>query len=378
MPPEAGNQRREALRGVFHAIVRRTADWPADALLIAGDLFDLDRLSRETLAFLRESLESIQPIPVFIAPGDRDPFVDPSPYANETWPANVHIFNRPMWTAYELEHQPLTVHGFAFDGPTISTNPFGTLTISKDERIHVAVAHGSERTRLPEGKEVCAPFLAQDAATEGLHYLALGHYHTLMPVEGDFATRIYYAGAPESHGFDEAGQYYYLEVEIEQPDRGGATVQVTPVPSSQSLYGVHVLDCAGYANTHQLLEAIRRQNRDCPRESASRDCPCFVLRVLMTGVCSDALRSAFPAICEMVGEDFAFLDIEDRTQPADEYADLSRDNTALGVFVRRMNAEIADAPDDDTRRMLGRAREAGLAAYRGRDVPVLGVPMEAP
>ena len=35
-----GNRRRQSLRDVFSAILRRAKEWPADAVLIAGDLFE--------------------------------------------------------------------------------------------------------------------------------------------------------------------------------------------------------------------------------------------------------------------------------------------------------------------------------------------------
>ena len=111
LPLGFGNRRRQALRRVFERILTRAQAWPADAVLIAGDLYDHRRISRDTIAFLREQFERIRPIPILIAPGNRDPFTPASPYASEAWPANVFIFGEPRWTAHELHHVPLTVHG---------------------------------------------------------------------------------------------------------------------------------------------------------------------------------------------------------------------------------------------------------------------------
>src|SRR5688500_18645584 len=92
MRPGHGNRRRQGLREVFSAILRRAHEWPADAVLISGDLFEQERVTRDTLSFLREAFESIRPIPVFIAPGNQDPYTASSPYAVEPWPANVYLF----------------------------------------------------------------------------------------------------------------------------------------------------------------------------------------------------------------------------------------------------------------------------------------------
>ena len=72
-PPRLGNRRRQGLRQVFQKIMERASAWPADAVLIAGDLFDREYVSRDTVSFLHESFSRLAPIPIFIAPGNHDP-----------------------------------------------------------------------------------------------------------------------------------------------------------------------------------------------------------------------------------------------------------------------------------------------------------------
>jgi len=361
MPPAFANRRRQSLRDVFASIMRRAAEWPADAVLIAGDLFEHDRISRDTVAFLRKTFEGIRPIPVFIAPGNHDPYVRHSPYATEPWPANVFVFNRPEWAEYALHNVPLTVHGFAFDGPDISANPFGRLSAPWDGRIHVAVAHGSERSRQPAGKDAYAPFDARDAAADGLLYLALGHFHRVTCIEGHFKTHVYYSGAPEGHGFDETGPHHYLEVEIHPETRN---LSVRPVVSSRTVFDVREIDCSGFGNAQELVETLRGMANS---ERAAK-----ALRVRLKGICPVSLRPALAGMRDVLSDAFEFLELVDDTQPEEDYAALSRESTSLGEFARQMAEAIQAAPDERTRRMLLRAREAGLAAYRGQDLPALG------
>jgi len=98
-----GNRRRQNLRDVLTSIVARAGDWPADALLIAGDLFEGDRISHDTTQFLSGLFESIPHVPVFIAPGNHDPFTPDSPYATMTWPENVAIFDSPQWQCHRVK-----------------------------------------------------------------------------------------------------------------------------------------------------------------------------------------------------------------------------------------------------------------------------------
>ena len=53
--------------------------------------------------------------------------------------------------------------------------------------------------------------------------------------------------------------------------------------------------------------------------------------------------------------------------------DIARETTSLGSFVERMLRELEHAPDEAGRATLEPALEVGLAAYRGRELPVRGV-----
>ena len=185
MPARVANRRRQSIRDVFRGIVQRTRDWPADALLLSGDLFDQERVTRDTIAFLLSELASLGSIPVIIAPGNHDPYIAGSPYATEAWPENVHIFSKPSWTTLSLYEGRLCVHGFAFDGYDISSNPFGALQIEGPQgALHVAVAHGSERGHQPPEGKSYAPFDAAAMAHPLLKYVALGHFHRVTEIAG--------------------------------------------------------------------------------------------------------------------------------------------------------------------------------------------------
>ncbi len=356
-----GNRRRQGLRDAFARVVARAGNWPADALLIAGDLFENGRVTRDTLAFLRDQFASVPRVPIFIAPGNHDPYVPSSPYATEHWPDNVHVFTRPEWTSIAANDGQLIVHGFAFDGPDISRNPFGELRIDGTEGgVHVGVAHGSERAHQPKEKDAYAPFDAASAAARGLSYLALGHFHAHTSIEGPFETTIRYSGAPEGHSFKETGAHYFLEIEI--VDHG---VRVNPATASRFVYDVQALHCDGFNSSQDVLDAVRALKNP--------DFGAHVLRVLFTGVCSDDLRAEFGAIKDVLDQEFEWLEFADETRPTEDYEALSHEDSSVGAFAATLSAQIADATDPARREMLARAFEVGLAAFRRRELEVRGM-----
>lgn len=356
-----GNRRRQSLRDVLGDIVARAGAWPADALLIAGDLYEQDRVTRDTVAFLRAAFASIRPVPVIIAPGNHDPFMEDSPYAGESWPDNVHIFTRPEWDRVVLLDGRLVVHGFAFDGYELSTNPFARLQVPDDGAVHVAVAHGTEQGHQPPDGKSYAPFHASEVARLNLKYLALGHFHAITPIEGAGPTVMYYSGAPEAHGFNHSGMRHFLEVEI---DHGGA-VQVKPVPSARVTYESFALDCGEFEHAQQLIEVLRKRAADQPLPQ--------IARVTLTGLCLPSLLAELPAVYDAVAAQFESLQLIDQTVPLEDYEELARETTTLGAFVERMNEEIADAPDEVRVRLLKRAREVGVAAYREQKLGIRGL-----
>lgn len=362
MPAGFGNRRRQGLRDVFQRIVKRAGDWPADALLIAGDLFDLDRVSRDTVAFLVDAFRSISHVPVFIAPGNTDPFTPASPYATESWPKNVTIFRKPEWQDVTVCEGALTVHGFAFDGPEISANPFGALRIPENDRsrVHVAVAHGSERGHVPPNKPACAPFDAQAAAAAGLDYLALGHFHEAAQIAGDFQTTMWYCGAPEGHSQREPELHYFLEVEIDD-----GRVSVSQSPGSRVIYTTRRIECDAIQSAQDLIDAVRA----IAREEEARQ----VARVVLTGNLDASIHPDLGLVYDAAALEFEHLQLVEKTAPLDDFDALMREDTTLGAFVTRLTEDIAAAEDEGQRQKFIRAREVGVAAFRQRDLEIRGL-----
>jgi len=368
------HRRRQSLRDTFHEIVRHAHDWSADALLIAGDLFEHERLARDTVAFLRTEFEAIRPVPVIIAPGNHDPYIASSPYALENWPDNVFIFSTPEWSSFTFNEGRLTVHGFAFDGFDISSNPFGQLHVPNDGSVHIAVAHGSERAHQPPDGKSYAPFDARAVAIPGLKYVALGHFHAFTPIHSDMGApspgqgvatpcRICYSGAPEGHDFGETGQHYYLQIEIDETD-----IRVSPVPCARVVYAVYTIDCTPFTNAQQLVETIRAY----PGETSVPQ----IARITLVGQCLSTIASELRAVYDAVAGDFEYLALLDKTQSAENYENLAIEDTSLGEFIRKLNDEIRDAPDEAQRAFLERTREIGLAAYRNEKMPIRGLALE--
>jgi exonuclease SbcD len=208
----AARRRRQALRQTLRNITQLAVDAQADALLCAGDLFEQARYAPDTVAFLVQTFEQIEPLPVFLAPGNHDWYSAESPYRQAQWSPNVHIFTEDRLSPVPLQ-DGLTLWGAAHRAPARTAGFLDAFQVDRGG-IHLGLAHASERggfAAQEPGAQPHAPFDAAQIAKAGLHHLFVGHYH--RPQDGE---RFTYPGNPDFLAFGEDGE------------RGAVVVTVLP------------------------------------------------------------------------------------------------------------------------------------------------------
>lgn len=180
-----------------------------DLVLLAGDIFDSPDYTPEGLESVRRGLERMG-VPVFIAPGNHDPYGPNSVWAREEWPANVFLFNRQELSAYRLRSLNCRVYGAAFtsmDCPGL-LNGFRA---GGEEQYALMVLHGDPSST----DSAYNPVTAAQVRDSGLDYLALGHVHAPGRF-GAGAGMCAWSGCPMGRGWDETGTKGVLVAELEQ------------------------------------------------------------------------------------------------------------------------------------------------------------------
>lgn len=199
--PEGARARRRNRRETLSRIVSLADAEGVDAILCAGDLFEHDRVSPDTVEFVRRTYAEADR-PVFLAPGNHDWLSSRSPYALAEWSPNVHVFDRDRLTPVTLA-DGLTLWGAAHRAPANTDGFFAGFRPDRGGQ-HLAVAHASERSLLgwqEAGKQPHAPFDAREIAEAGIAHAFLGHYH--LPRDADRHT---YPGNPDPLEFGEEGE----------------------------------------------------------------------------------------------------------------------------------------------------------------------------
>ena len=88
LPEEQARLRRQESRELPGRLVDWANDHGAQLMLLAGDLFDSDRLYSQTAQMLAQALSRFRGT-VVIAPGNHDWLSAASPYRQPIWPENV-------------------------------------------------------------------------------------------------------------------------------------------------------------------------------------------------------------------------------------------------------------------------------------------------
>jgi DNA repair exonuclease SbcCD nuclease subunit len=342
-PPRVARRRRQALRDTLVRIVDLAAEVNADALLCGGDLYEHERFSPDTGAFLCSVFERFQPKPVFIAPGNHDWYGPESLYHQAPWPANVHVFRSARLRPVALA-DGLTLWGAAHCAPA-NTDGFFDDFHAEGGGVHVALVHASERSGLVqqgEGKVPHAPFEAEQIERAGLQHAFLGHYHRARDAE-----QYTYPGNPEPLAFGETAPGAAVVAEI---DGDGTVRRERHRVASTDVHDLEV-ELTGCASRQDVRDRIAGA---CSGRTG-------IARVTLIGeiapdldVRLDELQDAATGLESVVMRLGA-------VKAGYDLAALTEEQTVRGQFVRAVLD--ADLDDDMRRRVL----MTGLRALDGRD-----------
>jgi DNA repair protein SbcD/Mre11 len=355
-PSRLGDRKREAIRGTFRHILEDARSSSVDIVLIAGDLFELERITPDTFEFIKQQFESLGDIRVFIAPGNHDPYVKGSPYKEESWPANVHIFNAEEFQSVEIPDLGIRVTGFGFVHTQLDERVFQRLPVLSSEFLNIVISHGSDASRVPEGKTKHGPFTIEEIAGKNVLYCALGHYHQQHqlpnPIDG---AQVWYSGIPEGRGWDEQGSCGYLFGEVEN-----GSVRIESRACSQYNLNTLIVNCDGFSTREQILDSILEHR------GASLD-PKTILRIQLVGAIDPRLDLSLSELEERLAGEAMYIRWDNLTYPALDFESITHEKTLRGRFVRALNESIAAAPEEEKSK-LERARLYGVQALSGREV----------
>jgi DNA repair exonuclease SbcCD nuclease subunit len=218
---------RERYRRAFQGLIDRAIADRVDLLLIAGDLFDHNRVAEETVAFADAELNRLRQ-PVVILPGNHDALDTGAIYDRcdiGAGASHVHVIRRLNGETIDIPELDVLVWGRAMEEHTPAFHPLDGIPGRDRRRWCLALAHGFfyEDRRQPERS---SPVFADEIRHTGWDYVALGHQHVQSNVSQGPVTA-YYSGAPVIEWSETQPEGSVLRVELSE--QHGVRVEPRPI-----------------------------------------------------------------------------------------------------------------------------------------------------
>ena len=271
----------------FRRIIDIATEKTARAIIIAGDLFDTERVTRRDAEAILDDISRASDITFLYLPGNHER--EALMRSGAEIPKNLKIFGEE-WTYFELD-------GVTFAGrSSLPPSAFDSLRLD-EKRVNIAVLHGSLRDRC-DGKDSIGKI---EAARCPIDYLALGHYHSYSEEHISKRCLAVYSGTPEGRGFDETSQCGYVEITVKD---GVACHKFVPSAKRR----LHILKV-------DITEAMREFEIEDRVVAAIGNIPLGdLLRVVLIGERDPQLRRDCAALTERLSGGRFYFEVRDESR----------------------------------------------------------------
>lgn len=345
LPAASAEKRRGGQRELLNRIAQAAEKYGAQAILLSGDIFESDSVSRETEEAFCRAFAAL-PLPVFVSPGNHDPYSPSSVWARMPLPENVFVFKRETIECVDLPELNLRVWGAGFENTFCKSILEGFAAPEKRAGMaDVMVIHGD----VCAGKSDYNAITGAQIASSGMDYIALGHIHSRSALQTAGDTAFAYPGCTEGRGYDETGESGALLVTVSD---SGVTSEFVPLGGSR--YEIVTVDVSG----GNALDEINRTTLDY----SDKD----YLRIILTGECEELPDTA--ALRRALEGRFAELQLRDETIKKRDVWEQEGQDSLAGVFLQKLRTMLDSARSDEERRLIELAARYGLAALESGGV----------
>ena len=181
-------------------VVSETILLEADFLLIAGDVFDNERISDDSISFFLSQVSRLD-IPAILLPGNHDLMHQTSIYRREIFedsPNNLYVFKKENGEIIDFEDRGIKFWGKAMYEHSPLFHPLSPIPGPVGDSWFVGMAHGHfEETETNSGRSsLISP---KDITDSPFDYIALGHWDLYTDISQG-STSAVYSGCPMTVG----------------------------------------------------------------------------------------------------------------------------------------------------------------------------------
>lgn len=305
LPKEKSDERKAEVRLSFHRMIQYAKEQGVKVILLAGDVFDSDRPFKKDKEFFYSAVKNNSEIDFLYLRGNHD---SRESYTESGIP-NLKTFGRE-WTQYV--YGDITVSGIETDEGNASSL-YTTLNLDANRK-NIVMLHG--QTGSGAGADIIN--LAK-LAGKNIDYLALGHLHSYFEGKLDERGRYAYSGCLEGRGFDEIGEKGFVLLDISD------TVSGRFIPHSCRVIEEASVDISGADSAYCAYQKVKSSVK-CGDGN--------LVRICLTGEIDFENDTLAKEVEELLGGDFYFVSVKDKTCRKMDMEALSGDISLKGEFMR--------------------------------------------
>lgn len=323
--------RKSELSLVFERCIEEAVYRGASVLIIAGDLFDTERINARVRSHILESIARTPMLDFLYLPGNHEMGALTEGVAG--LPENLKVFG-DGWTYFD--YGLVRIAGRS----TLSHNMFDTLEISQDKK-NIVVLHGDTADRSSE-----SAIGLRDLEMCGVDYAALGHYHSYEHIQLPRGGSAVYSGTPEGRGFDECGECGVVLIETD-----GVSLTHSFIKTARRDIVIKKVDVSSAGSRLDVDRAVGEALLGI-REGS-------LVRAVLTGRHSPELSIDLGTLTRRYEDKFFYFEIRDESGIVINPEDYRYDKSLKGEFIRLVTSRDMDET------LRERIIKAGLGALIG-------------
>ncbi len=325
LTPQQAQQRNAEILTTFSRMVTYGEEHGVSVILIAGDLFDTDRISESTVSCVLDRISRSPKIDFLYLRGNHDE--SRRAFCGRELPENLRLFE-DSWKRYSYED--VAIYGIELTKDNC-LSLYDSLS-PDSQSLNIVALHGQVSTQ-PGEDCISLPQLRN----KHIHYLALGHLHSYQREKLDLTGEYCYCGCLEGRGFDECGEKGFVLLNTENH-----RIEASFVPfAKRTLYDLPV-DITGLSSVSQILGAMKTAAEKVSSES--------LVKFTLTGTYTLDTQKDLSFLQNMLSPNYYFVKIKDESRLAIEKESYENDISLKGEFVRMVMA--SDLSQEDKERII--------------------------
>lgn len=334
---QASDRNTELIRS-FIRLTEYAEENEVRAVIIAGDLFDGERIKARTVDAVLDAIRRTPGVDYLYLAGNHEGAADA--FAEHDLPNNLKRFGK-NWKKYE--YGEATVSGIELDEEN-AESLYQSLP-KQEGSVTIVTLHGQIGTACGNGL-INLNLLKE----RGIDYLALGHIHAYTEGRLDAKGSYCYSGCLEGRGFDECGEKGFVLLTVEE---GRLSHEFVPF-SCRKLHRLSV-DISGLTKNAEILQRMQEAAEGIGRAD--------MVEYLLTGSVDPTADIAIGYLQKMAEQQgFFFTKVKDETHMAIHPEDYQKDISLKGEFIRLVLA--SDASEEDKAAII----RTGIQALAGEEI----------